>query len=134
MSNSSSSAVQDAHNSFYAALADLLAGDSTAMEAMWSNSDDVTNLGPFVDRAVGAAAVKEQFRNEAALQLGGKVVVTDLHVVDLGDLGYTTGVENGTGHTGPDGEPMELRHRVTNIFRREADGWRIVHHHTDRSV
>jgi ketosteroid isomerase-like protein len=104
------------------------------MEAIGSDADDVSNLGPFVERTVGAEAVREQFRGEAALGLGGQVVVTDFRVVDLGDVGYTTCVENGTGHTGPDGQPMELRHRVTNIFRRDHDGWRIVHHHTDRKA
>ena len=26
-----------------------------------------------------------------------------------------------------------LRHRVTNIYRREAGAWKLVHHHTDIS-
>lgn len=123
-----------AHDAFYDALAALLAGDAGPMEAIWSNGDDVSNLGPFVERTVGAEAVRDQFRSEAALGLGGQIVVTDLLAVDLGDAGYTTCVEHGSDHTGPDGKPMELRHRVTNIFRRDPEGWRIVHHHTDRSV
>lgn len=123
--------LSDANDAFYDALAALLAGDAGLMEAIWSDADDVSNLGPFVERTIGAEAVREQFRGEAAMGLGGQVVVTDLHIVDLGDVGYTTGVENGTGHTGSDGQPMELRHRFTNIFRREPGGWRIVHHHTD---
>ena len=126
--------LRDAHDAFYAALNTMLAGDSAPIEALWSDRDDVTNLGPFVERSVGAEAVRAQFRAEAALGLGGEVVVTDLHVVEAGDMGYTTGVENGTGHTGPDGRPLTLRHRVTNVFRREAGGWRLVHHHTDRAA
>jgi hypothetical protein len=39
----------------------------------------------------------------AGLALSLHVVVTDLHTVDLGDAGFTTGVEKGTGHTGSDG-------------------------------
>jgi len=125
--------LSDAHNAFYEALAALLAGDAGLMEAIWSDAENVSNLGPFEERNLGAEAVRGQFRGEAGLALGGQVVVTDLHIVDLGDVGYSTGVENGTGHTGPDGQPMELRHRFTNIFRREPGGWRIVHHHTDRA-
>jgi ketosteroid isomerase-like protein len=125
--------LSDANNDFYEALASLLAGDVSPMEAIWSDAGDVSNLGPFVERTIGAKAVREQFRGEAGLALGGQVVVTDLHIVDLGDVGYTSGVENGTGHTGPDGQPMELRHRFTNIFRRESGSWRIIHHHTDRA-
>jgi len=28
---------------------------------------------------------------------------------------------------------VSMEHRVTNIYRREAGGWKIVHHHTDVS-
>lgn len=125
--------LRDANDAFYDALSALLGGDAGLMEAIWSDADDVSNLGPFEERNDGAEAVRSQFRGEAGLGLGGQVVVTDLHIIDLGDVGYTTGVENGTGHTGPDGQPLELCHRFTNIFRRESGGWRIVHHHTDRA-
>jgi ketosteroid isomerase-like protein len=39
------------------------------------------------------------------------------------DAAYTLGTEHGQG----------IDWRVTNIYRREADGWKIVHHHTDIS-
>jgi ketosteroid isomerase-like protein len=28
---------------------------------------------------------------------------------------------------------MQLEHRVTNIYHREAGSWKMVHHHTDLS-
>jgi ketosteroid isomerase-like protein len=31
------------------------------------------------------------------------------------------------------GEQIPIENRVTNIYRREAGGWKIVHHHTDIS-
>ena len=31
------------------------------------------------------------------------------------------------------GEHIEIDQRVTNVYRREAGGWKIVHHHTDLS-
>lgn len=65
--------------------------------------------------------------------LSVQVVVTDLRNVDLGDVGFTTGVENGTGKTGPDGQPMEQRHRFTSSFQGYLGGWQIVHRHTDRA-
>jgi ketosteroid isomerase-like protein len=30
-------------------------------------------------------------------------------------------------------ERVGIDWRVTNIYRREGDGWKIVHHHTDFS-
>ena len=70
---------------------------------------------------------------QAGLALSVHVVVTDVHTVDLGDAGFTSGVENGTVHTGPDGRPMEQPHRFTNNFQRDLGGRRIVHRHTDRA-
>ena len=29
------------------------------------------------------------------------------------------------------GKPTTISHRVTNIYRREASGWKMVHRHTD---
>jgi ketosteroid isomerase-like protein len=32
-----------------------------------------------------------------------------------------------------DGKVVELRFRSTNVFRKEGDAWKMVHHHTDPS-
>jgi ketosteroid isomerase-like protein len=45
------------------------------------------------------------------------------------DLAYQMGIEAGEGMIA--GQPASIRHRVTNIYRREADGWKIVHRHTE---
>ena len=31
------------------------------------------------------------------------------------------------------GQTLAFDHRVTNVYRREAGGWKIVHHHADVS-
>jgi ketosteroid isomerase-like protein len=41
------------------------------------------------------------------------------------------GTEHGQGRIGE--QTVGIDWRVTNIYRREADGWKIVHHHTDFS-
>jgi ketosteroid isomerase-like protein len=48
----------------------------------------------------------------------------DLNV--SGDLGYTVGYERGTMVVDGD-EPQPMSIRVTQIYRREADEWRLVH-------
>jgi ketosteroid isomerase-like protein len=47
----------------------------------------------------------------------------------VGDLAYTVGVEHAEFTLA--GERLRFEGRVTNVFRREADGWKIVHHHAD---
>lgn len=125
--------LQSAHDGFYEALAHVFLGDPSKMEDVWSTGDDVTDLGPFSDRSQGSEAVRQQFRAEAAMNLGGRVDITDLHMVESGDMGYTVCVEHGTGHTEADGNPFELHHRCTRVYRREAGGWKLVHQHVDRS-
>ena len=44
-------------------------------------------------------------------------------------MAYELGVEHG--QIALAGHNVLLSHRVTNIYRKEAGGWKIVHHHTD---
>jgi ketosteroid isomerase-like protein len=46
-------------------------------------------------------------------------------------MAYEVGVETGTLTLA--GLTATIEHRVTNIYRREAGTWRVVHHHTDGS-
>jgi ketosteroid isomerase-like protein len=46
-----------------------------------------------------------------------------------GELAYEVGIEFAEGTIA--GKPTSIRHRVTNIYRREAGGWKMVHRHTD---
>lgn len=127
-----SQTVSDAHADLYAALNVMLAGDAGPVLAVWSSADDITYAGPFGGFLTGPGAVADAFRGVATQRLGGRIEVTDLHVVEAGDMGYTVCNEHGIDHV-IDGRPVNLTHRATNVFRREGDGWRMVHHHTDPS-
>ena len=54
-----------------------------------------------------------------------------LHLVETHAMGYTVCIEHGIDHI-IDGKPVNLTQRATNILWREADGWRLVHHHADQ--
>lgn len=55
----------------------------------------------------------------------------DQVITVVGDLAYELGCERGPATFA--GQQVSLDHRVTNIYRREAGHWKIVHHHTDVS-
>ncbi len=120
----------EAHDEFYAAINGMLDGDAGPLCALVSDASDVMYAGPFGGLGAGAESVRADYEAQAARQLGGEVSVSDVHVIEGTDMGVTVCVEHGTGHV-IDGKPVSLRHRATNIFRREADGWKFVHHHTD---
>jgi ketosteroid isomerase-like protein len=125
--------VAEAHDELYRSLNLMLSGDPSAVLAMWSVADDVTFAGPFGGFTTGREAVEEAFKAQAAMHLGGRLEVSDLHLVETDGMGYTVCTEHGIDHV-IDGKPTNLTHRATNVFRRESDGWRMVHHHTDQSA
>jgi len=120
----------EAHDELYAAINRMLHGDAGPLCALVSDAPDAMFAGPFGGIDAGAESVRANYEAQAARKLGGEVNVCDLHVIDGTDMGVTVCVEYGTGLV-IDGKPGSLRHRATNIFRREADGWKLVHHHTD---
>lgn len=122
-----------AHDDLYAALNDMLSGNSEPILAVWSQSDDVSYGGPFGEFEHGRASVVAVFQEVAQRNLQGEIVVTDVQFVEGSDIGYTTCIEHGNNHV-IDGKTVNLKHRATNIFRKESDGWHLVHHHTDTSA
>ena len=121
-----------AHEALYSSLNVMLTGDPEPVLAVWSEEDDVTYAGPFGGFTIGRESVADEFRRSASMNLQGRIEVTDVRLVETADMGYSICTEHGIDHV-IDGAPVSLTHRATNIFRREASGWRLVHHHTDPS-
>lgn len=121
-----------ANDRFYAALNAMFTGNLQPMNDIWSHGPRVTDMGPFGGRLTGWEAVSSEFRKEAAMKLGGKVVCKDLHIFAGTDMGYTVCVEEGE-NMSADGKPVVVSHRATNIFQLENGQWKLVHHQTDLS-
>jgi ketosteroid isomerase-like protein len=117
--------------SFYAALNRMAKGEAGAMEGVWSHSAEVTALHPIGGRDTGWQAVGSSFDGVAGIASAGDIRLTQQHIQAAGDMAYEVGVETGTLTLA--GLTATIEHRVTNIYRREAGGWRVVHHHTDVS-
>jgi ketosteroid isomerase-like protein len=124
--------VRQASEQFYAALNSTLDGDSSPMEEIWSHGSDVSAMHPFGGLMVGWEEVGASWEQAARAFSGGQVALDEMVVVAITeDAAYTLGTEHGQGNVGD--QRVGIEWRVTNIYRREADGWRIVHHHTDFS-
>lgn len=122
----------DANDSFYAALNAMFTGNIEPMNAIWSHTDNITNMGPFGGRLTGWEAVGAEFKKEAGMYLGGIVVCKDVHVYAGTDIGYTVCIEEGE-NMSAEGKPVMVNHRATNIFHLENGKWKLVHHQTDLS-
>jgi ketosteroid isomerase-like protein len=128
---SAESEVREASERFYSALNKMANGDASSLANIWSSSPDATTMHPIGGREVGWAAVRDSFQGVADLAKNGEVELTDPLIRVLGDMAYEVGVERG--HLDLAGHPVDIEHRVTNVYRREDGEWRIVHHHTDLS-
>lgn len=126
---SSEDEVRTASAQFYAALSRMIDGDSAQLSAIWSHDATVTTLHPIGGRQTGWDEVRGSFEQVAGLASGGRAELRDQSIHVAGDLAYEVGVESGQIRLA--GEQIAIEQRVTNIYRREAEGWKIVHHHTD---
>jgi len=123
--------VRKASAQFYAALNRMLAGDAAPLADIWSHSTDVTTMHPIGGRQVGWDSVRPSWEQVARLASGGQVKLGDQIIKVSGELAYELGVEQGQFTLA--GQQVAIDQRVTNIYRRETRGWRIVHHHADVS-
>jgi ketosteroid isomerase-like protein len=123
--------VRQASTKFYAALNRMANGDASALSDAWSHSASVSAMHPIGGRQVGWDAVKASFDQVAHLASDGKIQLKDQLISVSGDMAYEIGVE--AGRFALAGHQVSVEHRVTNVYRREAGGWKMTHHHTDLS-
>jgi ketosteroid isomerase-like protein len=121
-----------ASEQFYAALNRMLNGDIGPMADIWSHSAAVTTMHPIGGREVGWDKVREAWKQVAKLASDGQVKLSDQLIQVTGDMAYEVGIEQGQAKFG--GKQVSIEQRVTNIYRREAGTWKIVHHHADVSL
>lgn len=124
--------VHKASEQFYAALNRMANGDARPLADIWWQGATVTALHPIGGRSVGWEEVRESFQKVAQIASEGQIKLDDQIIQVTGDLAYEVGSERGQAKIS--GHQVSFDHRVTNIYRLEADSWKIVHHHTDVSL
>ena len=124
--------VRKASEQFYAALNRMANGDARPLADIWSQGASVTTMHPIGGREVGWDKVRASFAQVAEIASEGRIRLDDQLIRVIGDVAYELGSERGQAKLA--GQQVTLDHRVTNIYRREAGTWKLVHHHTDVSA
>jgi ketosteroid isomerase-like protein len=123
-------AVRQANDGFYTALNEMFTGNIEPMQAVWSQADDVTYMGPDGKFIVGWDQVWNEWQKQAALKLGGEIRTEQIHATIGQDLATVECVEVGANLVGGKLTPVTIR--ATNTFRKENGQWRMIGHHTDK--
>lgn len=109
-------------------------GRPAAFKALWSHADDVTLCGAFgrvecrwenVAARLDWASSKYSDGTRSREEISGTVGT---------DFAYIVQTELIRSRLAGRTEQSTLELRVTMVFRREADAWRIVHRHADSQI
>lgn len=118
-----------------AALNAMVKGDPSGYKAIYSEGDDITLGNPFGGFGRGKAAVYEQLERAATYFRDGEVASVETIAKDVGEnLAYTVEIERVRTKVGGQDDLSDVAVRVTCVYRREADGWKLLHRHADPRV
>ena len=107
-------------------------GDAEAQKPLWSRRDDVTLANPIGPTAHGWHEVEAAMDSAAAQIRDGEPGRYDtISEYATADLAYNHEIQHTRARFGSAEESRSISLRVTTIFRRENDEWRIVHRHAD---
>ena len=116
---------------FRHALRTYVTGDPKPVLELFSRREDVTLANPLGPPRRGPAEVDEAGAAAAAQLSDGSIRgFEEVSRYSTPDLGYVVQIERARARlAGADMSPIALR--VTMIFRREGDTWRVAHRHAD---
>ena len=107
-------------------------GDSASLHALYARGDDVTLANPFGPAVRGWTQVGETMARAAANYREGEATGFEpMAKYATPELAYILEVERFRAKVGGGEELVPFALRVTTIFRRDDEGWMIVHRHAD---
>jgi ketosteroid isomerase-like protein len=107
-------------------------GDAEPLGEIAVEQSPASFFGPMGGSVEGAKQVMSRYEKDAKSFDGGSE--TDLEILDMsadGHLGYWVGFQNAKARMKGKADAIPMRLRVTEIFRKVDDGWRLVHRHAD---
>jgi ketosteroid isomerase-like protein len=117
---------------YHRTLEAVVNGDPSPQERLWSRRDDATLANPLGPPARGWTEVSNALRRAVSQLSDGEVLALErISGYSSGDLAYLLEIERFRVKVGGAREPAPSSLRVTTVFRREEDGWKVLHRHAD---
>ena len=105
-------------------------GEASPINALATGSDPASFFGPDGHVLQGPDAIKAAYAKGAALF--GPEGTSRMEILQCeaeADIGYWCGLQHA--EVQMDGKPVSMTLRITELFRREDDEWKLVHRHAD---
>jgi ketosteroid isomerase-like protein len=107
-------------------------GDGAVVDALVPHEGEASFHSPGGDSVTGAAEVAARYLEDAkAFKPGGRSRFEVLQKHSDGKLAFWTGFQIATVQIGDTPKPMEMRIRLTEVFRKLNGKWKMVHRHAD---
>jgi ketosteroid isomerase-like protein len=114
------------------AAAAYVRGDGRAVDAIVPHQGAGSFHGPSGDTVTGAEEVARRYLTDAALfRDNGASRFEVIQKGHAGDVGFWTGFQVANVQIGDMPAPVDMRLRVTEVFRRIDGAWKLVHRHAD---
>ena len=114
-----------------AAAVKFATGNYTTFKAFWSHAEDVTIFGGWGAWERGWEQVGPRIDWAAARYRGGHTEIEVISLGTSGSLGYTIWIEKGDALMEGFDEFRPIYLRVTQLYRQEEGGWKVIHRHAD---
>jgi ketosteroid isomerase-like protein len=112
-----------------------VSGNALPLGEVVTHTSAATFFGPGGGNVQGAAEVWQRYdKDSVSFKPGGESSFEILQIEANGGIGYWVGFQKAKVHLHGRSEPVEMELRVTEIFRRENDGWKMVHRHADTLI
>jgi ketosteroid isomerase-like protein len=110
-------------------------GDAAPLSRIVAREGDATFFAPRGGYVHGAGEVLSTYeRDVTAFAPGGESSFEILQIGASDGLAYWVGFQRANTHLRGRTEEVPFNLRVTEVFRREGDGWKLVHRHADPLV
>ena len=112
-----------------------VSGDAEPLGRIVAQQSPASFMSPGGGVVKGTQAVWSRYEKDAGRFEPGST--TELEIIDMaaGDtVAYWTGIQQAQARMKGQAEAVANKLRVTEVFRREGDSWKLVHRHADPLV